>query len=268
MSLLSHALASRWVAGETIDSVIHAAKISNMHGLKTMIHYLGENYRDEQKVGKTVNTYLHLMEHLLREHVISDISVKPTQLGLSLGKGYCLRNLATILDYFPQTVWIDVESPDQIQDTIDIYLGALKHYDNIAIALEADMRRTRKDLLEILKAGGRVRLVKGACKGFFSDEGAIEFNFSRLMRLLFRKSENFAIATNDKELIAEATHLQYRYNKKFEFQFLRGMSRGMKKNLVYKGYSVRDYIPFGKDALPYAWRRFRKDKSMLFRIMR
>jgi proline dehydrogenase len=155
-----------------------------------------------------------------------------------------------------------------VRDTIGIYLDSFRLHKNAAVTLQANLGRTREDLLGILRKGGKVRLVKGAYRGDYREREEIAANFSRLMRILFSRGNNFAIATNDEELLEEAKILQLRYRKDFEFQFLRGVKKKLKLELAEE-FSVSDYTPFGTDCLPYLWRRVREQGiSVLFSMFR
>lgn len=263
-------LASRWVAGEDIESAISVTKKMNSIRVRTVLNVIGEHYKDKYLVERSVGLYLEIMENMRTADIEASLSVKPSQIGLEIGKGYCLRNFLEIVNRAKELgifIWMDMESPSHISSSIDIYLDVYEHYKNIGICLQANMERTRADMLRILKAKGKIRLVKGAYNGDFKDWEDVEISFSRLMRLLFAKGNNFAIATHDEFMIEEAKVLQERYSRDFEFQFLRGVKRKFKLRLA-KSFQVADYTPFGRDVISYAWRRFKEKKSVFLDIMR
>lgn len=259
MSITQH-LASRWVAGENIDAALRAAKRVNSEGAKALLNYLGEHYKNKAVVDQTVEMYIHLLDAIISRRVRADMSIKLTEIGLERGKGYCLENLLRIAKKSQEKnigIWIDMEGPLYTQDSIDIYHDIFPHFSKVALTLQANLSRSRSDMVSILKKGGRIRLVKGAYKGDYTHADDIELNYSRLMNILFSSGNNFAIATNDEALIDEAKILASRYNKIFEFQFLRGVKKSLRLSLA-KQFRVAEYTPFGKAVFPYMIRRVKE----------
>lgn len=261
MGYFLESLTSRWVAGETIESAVRVCNRLNRSGVKALLNYIGEHHKDKVLVERAVGMYLELLENIRIGGLNADLTLKLTELGLDIGKGYCLRNLLELLHRAKELgvmVWIDMESSDYTKDSIDIYRDVVTHYKNSGITLQANMKRTRNDLLEILKKKGKVRLVKGAYKGDVTDWDDIEVNYSRLLRMLFAKGDQFAVATHDEILLEEAKILNERYRKHFEFQLLRGVKRKAALQLKRQGYQVGEYTPFGRKSLPYVWRRIKE----------
>jgi len=252
------ALVGRWLAGEDIDSAVAVCRRVNNSGLGALLNYIGEDYKDKARVERSVETYQEVLGIIRSEGLRAGISLKLTGIGLDIGKGYCLKNLLRILESsWGVVVWIDMEGPEHVQDTLELCGEAFSHYKNLAVTLQANLRRSKNDLLDILARKGRVRLVKGAYKGDIRGWHEMEASFSWLMRILFSRGNNFAIATNDEGLLEEAQELQARFNRDFEFQFLRGVGRKLKMKLA-KEWPVSDYTPFGTDALPYLIRWVRE----------
>ena len=103
----------------------------------------------------------------------------------------------------------------------------------------------------------------------------INFNFSELMNMIYngynKQDTIFAIATHDPRLINEAIELSRKFGtnkRKFEFQFLKGISNKMKASLVNQGFRVCEYIPYGNQWLPYSVRRIKERKRNIFLLAR
>jgi proline dehydrogenase len=136
----------------------------------------------------------------------------------------------------------------------------------LGIALQAYLKRTQADLLRILRAGGKVRLCKGAYDEpkeiAYKDMSIIRAKYMELMDRLFRSDNYFAIATHDDSLIRRA--LSYdRDPKTFEFQLLKGVKQELARMLREEGYRVSIYLPYGPEWLPYSIRRVRERKGNL-----
>lgn len=253
-----HDYVKRFIAGASIYDALAYAKKINADGKKALLNILGEHTIDTNRARRTAVNYLILMNQIKKEKLNADISVKLTQLGLSVDREFCLECMEKILSRAARQnifIWIDMESSDFTQSTLDIYLKLLKTYKNLAVSLQSCLWRTEADMIKILEKGGIVRLVKGAYreseKIAFDNKGTAN-NFRLLMELLFERGNNFAIATHDEKLLKNAMNVSKFYKKKLEFQFLMGLEPQIE---IDKKYAVSQYVPFGKKWQNYINRR-------------
>jgi proline dehydrogenase len=268
-------LVRRWIAGEGIDEAIARAKEESRRGRKTIVNILGEHLEEKAEVEKVKDEYLELIDALAEAGINGAISVKPSQLGTGIDADYCLANLENIAEKAREKgifLWLDMESSAYTQRTINHYLKLLGEYREVGVALQAYLKRSERDLRELLKAGAKVRLVKGAYKEppriRYASNADIKENFKGLMALLFKGGAVFAIATHDKELIDEAKKLSAGRKGIFEFQMLMGIGEGLKEELMKDGYTVAEYIPYGKNWLPYTLRRLRDRKENVLLLLK
>jgi proline dehydrogenase len=275
MERLLFKVAKRWVAGYNADEAIEAALDTNSHGMSAILNFLGEDITDAKLVDLTVDEYLLLMDLMHARKVHGCVSVKPTQLGLTIDYNTCLQNfsrLAARARELGQFIWLDMESVKSTEDTITIYLDLYKQYDMIGVAVQSYLRRSASDLLHIIECGGKVRLVKGAYheleEHIFVTDEEVNANYSKLMKMLFESSSNnyFAVATHNSALIEEAISMDK--NTKFEFQMLKGIRDELKLELITKGFAVAEYIPYGSQWLPYSVRRIMERKRNLLLLAR
>lgn len=267
MEKILFGVAKQWIAGNTIDEALVAAKTSYKNGMSVIINRLGEYHTSKQLIEKTIDEYKIVMSSFRRWKVSGGISIKPTQIGLSRSKKECLRNFEVLIkSALPsQTfVWIDMESSDHTDETIEIYQNLFARYERLGMALQANLHRTENDLADLLSMGGKIRLVKGAyretAKVAFKSKEKVDQNYLKLMKVLFEKGNEFGIATHDSEMIGRAVTLSKKYEKKFEFQMLRGIRDELKPNLIKMGFSLAEYIPYGTNWLPYSVRRLKERK--------
>ncbi|HSA98333.1 MAG TPA: proline dehydrogenase family protein [Candidatus Nitrosotenuis sp.] len=259
--------AKQWIAGNTIDDALSAAQASYKNGMGVIINRLGEYHTSKQIIEKTIDEYKTVMSSFRKWKINGGISVKPTQIGLSRNMKECIQNFEILIKtaISSQTfVWIDMESSDHTDETIEIYQSLFSKYERLGMALQANLMRTENDLVDLLTMGAKIRLVKGAYrenqKVAYKSKYEIDQNYLRLMGLLFRKANEFGIATHDSAMIENATKLSRKYEKKFEFQMLRGIRGELKSRLVKTGFSVSEYIPYGTNWLPYSIRRLKERK--------
>lgn len=256
-------LARRWVAGEDIPAAVAAAAQARSRGIIPILDYLGEHVTVPLRATEARDTYLRLARALREAGMEARLSLKLSQLGLQVGKGFCYQHVLSILGK-ADMVWVDMEAPARVQDTVDLFRDFREtHPGQVGLCLQANLRRTRQDLLALAKEGARIRLVKGAYPGDVLDPEGVAHQFSRLLRLLFRYGDHFAVATTDARLIEEAVLLQARKERDLQFQFLRGVCAREKASLLAEGFAVGEYIPFGTTILPYAWRRIKDPRRLL-----
>lgn len=260
-------IAKQWIAGDSMQQAIESARLANKKGMDAIINRLGEHITTKSQVEKTVKEYIILISNLRRSKMEGGVSIKPTQLGLSRSKKECLKNYEIIIDRAASSqsfVWIDMESSEHTDDTIRIYLDLFDKYERLGIAIQANLKRSRGDLMRLLEKGAKIRLVKGAYREkkevAFQSKKEVDENYRALMEMLFVKGNEFGIATHDSVLIGNAIKLSKAYEKKFEFQMLKGIRDELKPDLLKKGFSVSEYIPYGTNWLPYSIRRLKERK--------
>jgi proline dehydrogenase len=281
-------LVKKWAAGDDMEDAITAAKGCNMKGQKAIMNYLGEDYTEEERIIQTAKEYSNLLERLYLDKIDGCISVKPSQLGLSVSYELCLKNFKALTkraEEFGRFIWIDMESSKYTCDTLILYLDLFSKYRDIGVVLQSALRRSASDLLHLIEAGGKVRLVKGAYheneRIAFTSHGEINTNYIKLLDILFvcndisnnggNNALKFAVATHDSKLIEYTIRLWKTskiHIKSFEFEFLKGIRDELKKHLVEEGFRVAEYIPYGDEWLQYSVRRLRERKRNLFLLAR
>ena len=273
---LLYRVAKKWVAGYSASEAMKTAVETNRHRMPAILNFLGEDITDSKLVDMTVTEYLLLMDLMDKKKVHGCVSVKPTQLGLTIDYDMCLQNfrsLAARARELGQFMWLDMESVKSTEDTIALYLELYREHNMIGIAVQSYLRRSASDLLHIIECGGKVRLVKGAYREseehIFVTNEEVNANYLKLMKMLFENGNNyFAIATHNSDLIAEATRLGKGKDTKFEFQMLKGIRDELKLELIAKGFTVAEYIPYGSQWLPYSVRRIMERKRNLLLLAR
>ena len=285
-------LVKKWSAGDDIEDAIIAAKSCNMKGQKAILNYLGEDYTEEEIINRAIKEYYNLLEGLYLGQIEGCISVKPSQLGLSVSYELCLKNFRALTKRAIELggfIWIDMESSKFTDDTLMLYLELISHHPDIGVVLQSALRRSASDLLHLIEVGGKVRLVKGAYHeneqiAFASDDEVnanyiklleilFKYNYKAEKRLLNKESEDlmFAVATHDSKLIEHTIGLWKTSKigiKDFEFEFLKGIRDELKRDLVEEGFRVAEYIPYGDEWLPYSVRRLRERKRNIFLLAR
>jgi len=267
MEKILFGVAKQWIAGNTISEALTAAQNSYKNGMSVIINKLGEYHTSKNQIENTISEYHTIMASFRKWKVGGAISVKPTQVGLMKSKKECLNNFEILIRAAAKSqtfVWLDMESSDHTDETIQIYENLLARYERLGIAIQANLMRSEGDLADLLSMGGKIRLVKGAYREdsnvAFKSKQKVDQNYLRLMKILFENGNEFGIATHDGIMIDGAIELSKKHEKKFEFQMLRGIRDELKPILIKKGFSLSEYIPYGTNWLPYSIRRLRERK--------
>ena len=158
--------ARRFIAGETVEEAIAAARAVETAGCFQTLDYLGESVATLEEADAATRAYLGVIDAIAASGIGRNLSLKLTQLGLDVDRAIAVDNLRKILaraDGF--FVRIDMESSRYTDVTLDIFELLWRQDDHqIGVVLQADLYRTEQDLRRVLNLGARVRLVKGAYK--------------------------------------------------------------------------------------------------------
>jgi len=271
-------MARRFVAGETLDEALAAARACNSIGMYASLDYLGENVATVADAQRARDAYLKIFDRIAQERLHANVSCKLTQLGLDLNSDFCEGLLHSIVERaagYENFLRVDMESSLYTQRTIDLVKRVRARNPAVGTVIQSCLYRSEGDVQDLLAYGCRIRLCKGAYKE--SDEVAyarkkdVDGNYVRLMRMLLGSGFYHAIATHDPPMIAQT--IRFAAAKQiskddFEFQMLYGVRTDLQRQLVKDGYRLRIYIPFGKDWFPYFMRRLAERPANLAFFLR
>jgi proline dehydrogenase len=256
--------ARRFIAGETSDEAIAAARAVEARGFLQTLDYLGESVGSLAAADAATREYVRIVDAIIAAGIGRNLSLKLTQLGLDVDRASAIDNLRKIFDraegFF---VRIDMESSAYTDVTLDIFETLWNHgYHNMGVVLQSDLLRSEQDVRRMIALGARVRLVKGAYREpksvAYQKKADVDAAYERTLRLLLTEGHYPAIATHDPVMIAAAKQFASERRiaaDRFEFQMLYGIRRDLQNALVAEGYRVRVYIPFGREWFPYFMRR-------------
>jgi proline dehydrogenase len=261
----SRRVARRFVAGETLDEAVEAAREVNRRLQLASLDLLGENVSDEAGARRAAEGYLAVFDRIAQERLDANVSLKLTQLGLDLSEDLCLELLEKIVAHATSQgnfVRIDMEGSAYTQRTVEIAKRVRAKYVGVGTVVQAYLYRTEQDVRDLLAAGCRLRLCKGAYKEApevaFPKKSDVDANYVKLMKLLLPSGIYHGIATHDPAMIEATKDFAREQNIKpdqFEFQMLYGIRTDLQEKLVRDRFRVRVYIPYGVDWFPYFMRR-------------
>jgi proline dehydrogenase len=258
-------MSRRFVAGETLDEAIAAARKCNELGMSASLDYLGENVSTTSDAQRARDAYLEVFDLIAKEKLDANVSCKLTQLGLDLSAEFCEGLVLSVVERaaaYDNFLRVDMEGSVYTQRTVELVKRIRARNPAIGTVIQAYLYRSEGDIQDLLAYGCRVRLCKGAYKESaevaFERKSDVDGNYVRLMQMLLPSGCYHAIATHDPRMIAETIRwaaAKQISKSDFEFQMLYGIRTDLQRRLVNGGYRVRIYIPYGRDWFPYFMRR-------------
>jgi proline dehydrogenase len=268
----------RYVAGPALEDGVAAAVQLNGQGIRGILDLLGEAVTDLTGANQATQQYLEAVQTIADRGIDATVSLKLTQLGLSIDREACVANLATVLDRGRDVgvgVEIDMEQSDVVGDTIEVYRDAAVTHPDTRLAMQACLRRTPEDLDSLAALQPRIRLVKGAyaepIDRALRSKKEITAEYKHLSEWLLKHGKRPAFGTHDDACIDFAIKAANRLGlgqRDFEIQLLYGIRRDLQHDLADKGYRVGVYIPFGSAWYPYLTRRMAERPANLLFFLR
>ena len=273
-----HPFAKTYVAGESVEETVLVVKKVNNLGFTCTLDILGEHVQSGAESENITQEYCDLYDVIANENLDCNISIKLTHIGLALDKNIAAENLVRILrqaKLHSNFCRIDMEDSPYTQRTIDLYKDCVSKYPNMGIVLQAYLKRSLEDARNLNRPGFNTRV----CKGIYDeretidlkDRADIQNNFFNITKEILSGNGFAAIATHDIPLIdridewIESTQVSY---DRVEFQVLYGVPMsGRLEQLLNKGYTVRQYVPFGRDWFNYSLRRLKENTKIIYYVL-
>lgn len=264
---LPRALARRFVAGETMDDALLAVRDVNRRGMSVALDLLGESVSSAAEAAGARDQVLSLIDRIGADGVNANVSIKLTQLGLDLGEELCRENVRGLLERAQRHgmfVRVDMEGSPYTERTLRLFHDHLhpRFGDLVGVVIQSMLRRSDRDVDDLVRSRARVRLVKGAyiepAEIAYPAKRDVDAAFLRLGARLLDADLYPAFGTHDDRLIAALKQHAKETNRgpdRFEFQMLYGVRRDIQERLRAEGYRVRIYVPFGTHWYPYLMRR-------------
>ena len=264
---LAGRLASRFVAGETIDAAMAVLRDLNAAHISASLDLLGESVNRAEEARAARDVYLQLLDRIHSAGAEANVSVKLTQMGLDIDESLCLENMRAILTRAKQYgsfVRIDMEGSAYTQRTLDFFTRTIHpEFGNTAgVVLQSYLRRTAADVETMIALGARVRLCKGAYKEpadiAFPDNRDVDASYVSCLERLLEHGTYPGIATHDERIITHARAFAKGRRidpSRYEYQMLYGVRRDLQHELRAAAYGMRVYVPFGSHWYPYLMRR-------------
>lgn len=273
----------RFMPGETVNDALGAAAQMERNGVPTLITFLGENVAGVAEAEAVADHYAEAVRLVAARNLDSELSVKPTHLGLDLGIDVAERNLRRVTEAAEGVgnwVWLDMEYSRYVDPTLDLYRSIRADHANFGICLQAYLHRTPEDLESLIPLGPAIRLCKGAYaeppEVAIPDKPAVdEAYFDLAVRMLAEDARNAGMragfGTHDRALIRRINAWSRDMGldpRAYEFQMLYGIARNEQRRLARDARRLRVLISYGEHWFPWYVRRLAERPANLAFVLR
>ncbi|MEZ4386311.1 MAG: proline dehydrogenase family protein [Candidatus Krumholzibacteriia bacterium] len=275
-------ISRRYIAGDRLeDAILTAQQLHREDGAKATIDVLGEFVETREQALKDKADSSEVLRAIVAGGLVhrAGLSIKPTSLGLGIDRDFAyanIRELALQAREHGIFMRIDMENTPYTDLTLGVYRQLREEgIDNVGVVLQAMLRRTERDVRELLEYRPSVRL----CKGIYRESREVAWqgreevraSYRKLLRLIVENGLYAAIATHDDPLIADAYDVVKAHGltpDQYEFQMLLGVKERTRSEILAAGHRLRVYVPFGEDWYGYSSRRLKENPAMAGMIAR
>lgn len=282
-SSIGRRVSGRFVAGTEIADAVRATQAVNAAGMSVSIDNLGENVTNPDEARHSAQLYDQILEAIAANKLNANISLKLTHMGLDVDEKLARELVSGLVVKAasmtpPGFVRVDMEGSPYTQRTLD-FVHELHRMpangNSVGTVIQAYLKRSEKDVENLLADNIRIRLCKGAYKEpatiAFESKADVDANYIKLMKTLMKSGTYHGLATHDENIVLEGEAFAKKEKiapEAFEFQMLYGIRRDLQQRLVREGWRVRVYIPFGTEWYPYFMRRLGERPANVFFIVR
>jgi len=272
-------ISRRFVAGESLGELEGVARKLIENGFLLTVAYLGEHFKDLETIKRHKEEYLKLAEVLKNFNSRAEISLKPSQLGMELGREVFYENLKEICkEANNMGIYINVDAEEYrtVWDTVEVVERLNGEGFKVGTVIQAYLFDADKILERLAKFKINLRLVKGAYKESpkvaYQRKKDIDERFKVLAERMLRIEGVYPeFGTHDHKLIRYIMEFGDKIGKdktSYEFQMLYGVRQRLQREILDKGYRVRIYLPYGDYWYPYFMRRLAEKPSNAILVLR
>src|ERR1022692_3091546 len=155
-SPLAQRLATRVVAGETLDQALAVRRKLNSESIAITLDHLGESVTTLEEAAEARDVYLRTLSAIHDSGIRGNVSLKLTQFGLDFSTEQCRANVEQLVKRAAELgsfVRVDMESNEYTDRTIDLVTDLHGRYGAVGIVIQAYLRRSQKDIEKLNALG-------------------------------------------------------------------------------------------------------------------
>ncbi len=263
-------VAERFVAGESSATAIAAVKELAKDGILSNLDLLGEFVSSPETANAFAEQILSLQTQAAEAGVKPYVSVKLSSIGQGQtvdGADLGYTNARRIVGQARELggyVCLDMEDHSRVDQTLGQFRDLLTEFgaEHVGTVLQSYLYRSEADRDGLDDLRPSLRIVKGAYlepeSVAMPDKSDVDAAFRRLVYANLKAGNYTNIATHDDSIIEDVKMFVVAHGiprSAFEFQMLYGIRRDLQKKLALEGFTVRAYIPYGRDWYAYFSRR-------------
>ncbi len=268
--------------GEEFPAAVRAAQRFASLGIGTVFTKLGENVSTLAEAEAVRDHYLDVLAQIAADRLPAHISVKLTQLGLDVDRGWCERAVGALAERADGSggfVWIDMEDSHYTDVTLDVFRRVRAACASVGVCLQAYLHRTPGDVEALLPLRPAIRLVKGAyaeppavALPRKADLDAAYFALAdRLLQGAARGEARPVLGTHDMRLVgrlrARARELGVAPGG-YELHLLYGIRADDQRSLAAAGERIRVLISYGSAWFAWYMRRLAERPANVWFVLR
>jgi proline dehydrogenase len=255
--MFAYHLASRYVAGRTVDDALATVRGLAASGVLSSVDLFGENVTDPAAADRAADAYVELAGRLHDAPPGTYLSLDLSHFAIDepgLGPRGRLERVVAAL---PEGARIQVgaETARRADRILETVLAVARAGGAVAATVQANLRRSERDTAVLAEAGVPIRLVKGA----YVEVPAVarpwgddtDLAFVELAYRLHQGGATVSLATHDRVLREALLPAMPGVG----VEMLLGVRPEDHPGLVARGFPVRVYVPYGDDWFRYAMRR-------------
>ncbi|MHB8580742.1 MAG: proline dehydrogenase family protein [Ignavibacteriaceae bacterium] len=268
----------KYIAGESLEEAVQLVKNLNSKGIYATMDVLGESIKDKKEAIDAKEKCLEVLETMKNNNLNANLSLKPTQMGLNLDENFAYEQIEQIVQKAKENnnfIRLDMEDSPYTDKTFNLLKRLRKKFDNVGVVVQAKLKRTYDDVIELNRIGTNFRLCKGIyiepVNISYRDKQMIRDHYLKILEAILKNGNYVGIATHDEYLIEKA----YKMIKvlkipkdKFEFQMLLGVTEDLRDKINSDGYKIRIYVPFGKEWYAYSVRRLQENPEIAGQVFK
>src|SRR5580698_6098233 len=142
-------LATRFVAGETLNQALTLVRSLNAEGYTVTLDHLGESVSSLDEAAEACNVYLDTLEAIHSNRIDGNVSLKLTHFGIDLSEQACRDNVARLVDRAASLgnfVRVDMESTGYTDRTIGLVTDLFAKHGPIGVVIQAYLYRSKADI--------------------------------------------------------------------------------------------------------------------------
>ncbi len=246
--------AQRYILGRDFNETLPKLVTLADKGYITGLEIVGEENNAPETVAEFVQGYLDVIDQVVPEAGSPfQIGFDLTAIGLLESHALAIQNTRKILDKAKQKgvlVILSMERSELVDDIYAVFNELAPHYDNLGVTVQAHLHRTLDDLPQLIRAGRKVRLVKGVYRE--SEDvalprgRALDERYLQLLSDLIDANVPVSCATHD-ESIVNAAHANGLLNQCLELEMLHGVQPQLLKSIKAQGVPCRITGVFGEN---------------------